>query len=183
MTYPWPGAFFLTDPERVADPVSIVLTLPNGTGVIYRHFGAANRMKVAKALRDATYEKQLPLLIANDPHLACQVRADGVHWPEAQAWNARKWRGRFRLQTQSAHSRRALNEAVCEGVLYSAVFPSRSPSAGTALGATRFRTLIRQSGKKIYALGGVNSETAGSVSAFSGLAAIEGFADQASCND
>ena len=175
MTYPWPGAFFLTDPDRVRDPVAIVESLPHCTGVIYRHFGASGREKTAKALREVTLNRHLPLLISNDPQLACLVGADGVHWPEARAHNARKWRNRFRFQTQSAHSRKALNEAVCDGVLYSAIFPSNSPSAGSAIGSTRFRNLIRWSEKRVYGLGGVNGHTAGAISHFAGIAAIEGF--------
>ena len=135
MTYPWPGAFFLTDPDRVADPVSIVLTLPTGTGVIYRHFGAADRMKVAKALRDATYERQLPLLIANDPHLACQVRADGVHWPEAQAHGMHEnGEAAFGCRPSPPIPVRALNEAVCEGVLVLCRLSIQKPERGDSLG-------------------------------------------------
>lgn len=175
MTYPWPGAFFLTDPGRVPDPVAVIASLPPGTGVIYRHFGADDRVKTATRLRAATHHRHLPLLIANDPQLACQTGADGVHWPETQAHKARQWQGRFLFQTQSAHSRSALFSAVCEGILYSAVFPSNSPSAGSPIGATRFRALIKGTKKQVYALGGINGGTAGAVSPFAGLAAIDSF--------
>lgn len=175
MPYPLPGAFFLTDPKRTPDPVSVVNTLPNGTGVIYRHFGAAEQNEVAKALRAATYRKGIALLIANDPDLAIATKADGVHWPEARAQLARKWQGRFLIQTQSAHSRRAIAAAVCDAILFSTVFPSNSASAGASMGPVRFRRLVMRTEKTVYALGGVNAETAARVSGFAGLAAIEGF--------
>ena len=171
----WPGAFFLTDSVRTPDPVSIVLALPPGVGVIYRHFGTADRLETAKALRAATFHARTLLLIANDPELALAVTADGVHWPEARAHVARKWKQRFRFQTQSAHSRRAISEATCDAVLFSSVFPSNSPSAGHPTGAIRFRLLAGESNALIYALGGVSGETAASVSRCAGLAAIEGF--------
>tara|TARA_Y100000052_G_scaffold27515_2_gene35909 strand:- start:22398 stop:22955 length:558 start_codon:yes stop_codon:yes gene_type:complete len=175
----WPGAWFLTDPQRVPDPVAVIPALPPGTGVIYRHFGADDRHQTARALRQACYQSGRVLLIANDPELAVEVRADGLHWPEARAHQARNWQGAFLAQTQSAHSPRALREAVCEAVLFSTVFPSNSPSAGKAIGATRFRTLCRRASKIIYALGGVNGGTAGAVTPHSGLAGIEGFAEPA----
>lgn len=178
MPYGLPPAFFLTDPVRTPDPAAIVKALPRGTGVIYRHFGADDRFETGLILRKACYHKGLPLLIANDPKLAIAVRADGVHWPEAQAHQARKWQGRFFFQTQSVHSAAGMRRALCDGVLFSTVFPSNSPSAGMATGPIRFRLLARKSGRAIYALGGVNGATAGRVAGFSGLAAIEGFLTQ-----
>ena len=175
MPYPLPGAFFLTDPRRTPSPVEIAERLSPGMGVIYRHFGVDERTQTAKALRLATFRKGIPLLIANDPELAIAVKADGVHWPEARAQLARKWQGRFLIQTQSAHSRRAIAHSVCEAVLVSTVFPSNSASAGAAMGAIKFRQLAASSDKFMYALGGVNGETAGAVSEYAGLAGIEGF--------
>ncbi|WP_293612091.1 thiamine phosphate synthase [Ponticaulis sp.] len=175
MPSPWPGAFFLTDPNRVSDPIAPTETLPAGTGVIYRHFGASDKVETGRALRHACNKRGIPLLIANDPMLAKHIKADGVHWPEARASEARKWQGQFLFQTQSAHSPRALREAVCEAVLYSAIFPSNSPSAGPALGPIKFRTLCHQSNALIYGLGGINGNTASAISNASGLAGIEGF--------
>lgn len=171
----WPGAFFLTDPGRVADPASIIPTLPPGTGVIFRHFGAEDREELGCALANACQTKGVPFVVANDPELAMAVGADGVHWPEVRAHLARKWQTRFQLQTQSVHSPRGLREAICDAVLFSTVFPSHSPSAGTAMGATRFRSLANASGRIVYALGGVNGQTAGAITPHSGLAGIEGF--------
>ena len=175
MPHPWPGAFFLTDPKRVPDPVKVISTLPPGTGVIFRHFGSADRTKVGHSLRAACTRRGLPLLIANDPNLAIEVGADGVHWPEACAHNARKWQGRFLYQTQSVHSPRGFRAAICDAVLFSTVFPSNSPSAGRAMGPTKFRALARTSGKIVYGLGGVNGRTASAITQHSGLAGIEGF--------
>lgn len=171
----WPGAFFLTDPARIADPVAVVSTLPPGTGVVFRHFGAVGREALGHALANACQKKGVPFLVANDPELAMSVGADGVHWPEARAHLARKWQTRFQLQTQSAHSPRGLREAICDAVLFSTVFPSNSPSAGTAMGPTRFRSLSNASGTIVYALGGVTGQTAGAITPHSGLAGIEGF--------
>jgi len=172
-----PPLLFLTDPERTPDPVRIARRLPEGSGVIYRHFGAADRLDIAEALTRVSIDRGLRLLIAADPHLACEVNADGVHWPEARLLQARHWRGTFALNTASAHSERAIHRAAQAGMdaaLVSAVFPSNSPSAGPALGATRFRTRALQAPLPVYALGGISAGTAARIASVAGLAAIEG---------
>lgn len=173
----WPGGFFLTDPHRVPDPVAAVRHLPPSVGVIYRHFGEEHRFDIATKLVKICRIKDVPLLIANDPHLARVLKADGVHWPEAHAHHARQWRSRFLFQTQSVHSASGMRQAICDAVLFSTVFPSNSPSAGKAMGAARFRALARSTDKLVYALGGVNGRTAGGVTSVAGLAAIEGFTE------
>ena len=172
-----PPVLFLTDPDRVADPVRVSLDLPARAGVIYRHFGAANRLEVGRQLAAVCAAQNLSLLIAADPDLAAELEADGVHWPEARLVEARQWRGHFQIQTASAHSRRALARAAQAGMdaaLVSTVFSSNSASASRPLGVSRFHRLAQASPLPVYALGGVNAETAPQVCEVSGLAAIEG---------
>jgi len=136
-----PPLLFLTDPQRVPDPAKVAAGLPTGSGVIYRHFGAQGRGRVARELSAVCYQRGLVLLIAADPELAEKVGADGVHWPEKLLGKARAWRGRFPLQTASAHSRRAIwraEQAGMDAALVSAVFPSNSPSARRVMGCFRF---------------------------------------------
>lgn len=172
-----PPLLFLTDPQRVLDPVSAAQELPPGSGLIYRHFGAADRLDVSQRLAETCERGQISLLIAADPELACQVEADGVHWPEARLAEARAWRGYFRLHTASAHSARALNRARRAGMdaaLVSTVFASNSVSAKAPVGVSRLHRLARQTDLPIYALGGVTAGNAGRISDATGLAAIEG---------
>jgi len=172
-----PLVFFLTDPDRVRDPLAAVTTLPASSGVIYRHFGSNDRVRVARQLRNICKRRDLPLLIAADPKLALEVDAQGVHWPEAQILEARKWRGSFALQTASAHSPRALRRAQksnMDAVLYSTVFQSRSPSASRPIGPLRLRNLARETTGPVYALGGVNALNSQRLAEFAGLAAIDG---------
>jgi thiamine-phosphate pyrophosphorylase len=174
-----PPALFMTDPVRTPDPESIVAGLPSGFGVVYRHFGAPGHERVARRLVDLCRSRGLILLIAADPELAARVGADGVHWPFRLKRSVRRWRGRFWLQTISAHSGRELRATAglpVEAVLVSTVFSSSSPSAGSAMGPLRLARLAALSKKPVYALGGVSAETAGSVSRWSGYAAVEGMA-------
>lgn len=68
------------------------------------------------------------------------------------------------IETAAAHSRAAVAQAArlgVDAVLVSAVFPSRSPSAGPPLGALRFRQLVRAATIPVYALGGIDASNAG----------------------
>lgn len=172
-----PRAFFVTDPARTPDPCAIAHGLPAGFSVIYRHFGAGDRAEVASKLAAICGKQHLKLLIAADPALAIQVRADGVHWPHRMRREARKWRERFELQTLSAHSGQELRIAggvPIDAVLLSTVFASRSPSAGQAMGPLKFRILVRDAGVPVYALGGITPDNAGSAAMTAGFAAVDG---------
>ena len=174
-----PPAWFVTDPARTPDPAAIASGLPAGFGVIYRHFGAADRESMAQTLAGICTRRGLAFLVAADPGLAAKVGADGVHWPFRLRHAARRWQTRFAVQTVSAHSARELRVAAelpVDAVLLSTVFASRSASAGTALGALRFCQLVRETGLTVYALGGVTPENAGAVARVAGFAAVDGMA-------
>lgn len=148
--------------------------------MLYRHFGAADRLAVATRLAKIARARHLTLLIAADPLLAMEVGAGGIHWPFAMRRQARKWQGRFRLMTVSAHGGaelRRVSPDVFDAALVSAVFPSKSPSAGKPVGPGTLRTLARVSDLPIYALGGVTANTAQQISRTAGLASIEGISD------
>jgi thiamine-phosphate pyrophosphorylase len=169
-----PPAWLMTDPARVADPVPIASRLPRGWGVIFRPFGAADRLEVGRRLAAACRRRGLVLLVAGDPALARQLKADGVHWPERML--AR--RSMVGVTTASAHSRQALVRAARYGVdaaILSTAFPSRSPSAGAAMGALKFRQAARSSPLPVYALGGVGPANAARIFASGGKRAA-GFA-------
>lgn len=174
---PLPPFLALTDPARTPDPLKFAASLPAGCGLIYRHFGASDRAEIAFALGRIAKRRGLKLLIGNDPQLALKSGALGVHWSEKRISEAKYWQNRFTLMTSAAHSPRAVfkaRTAKVDAVLFSAIFPSKSPSAGPAKGVHTFRQMSQQSGLPIYALGGVNSENMGKISDFGGVACIEG---------
>jgi len=152
-------------------------TLPRGSGLIYRHFGAPNRHHIAARLSKITKRRHLKLLIGNDPKLALEIGADGVHWPEMRFTEAKYWQNRFAIMTCAAHSRQTLSRLQREPIdaaLVSAIFPSNSPSASAPLGVSTLRQLCTQSTIPLYALGGVNIQNMGKISKYSGISGIEG---------
>jgi thiamine-phosphate pyrophosphorylase len=159
-----PPLLILTDPGRTPDPVALAERLPEGCGLVYRAFGAADAPEIARALATACRRRGLVFLIGADADLAAACGAAGVHLPERLAPLAPRLRARHPrwLLTGAAHGAPALRRAAAAGLdaaLLSAVFPSRSPSAGPALGPQRFACLVRDARLPVYALGGVSAAT------------------------
>ena len=175
-----PPVLVFTDPDRMPDPARVMAGLPRGWGVVYRHFGKSDRYEEARRLRQLSWRRGLVFMVGADAELAIAIGADGVHWPEskvrAKGWTARRWRGRFRLMTVSRHGAGGMGRFTgFDGMVVSAVFPSASPSAASAMGAVRFRRLARHTAPPLYGLGGVTARTAPGIIGVGGLAGIDGF--------
>jgi thiamine-phosphate pyrophosphorylase len=173
---PLPRAWFMTDPKRTPHPEAIAARLQRGFGVIFRHFGAADRYEVGARLARICRRRRLVLLVSADPDLARAIHADGVHWPEARLAGARG-RNVSWIETASAHSARAAARAVhlgIDAVIVSTIFRSASPTAGRPTGAWALRALARRSPRPIYGLGGINADNAARLSTHAaGWAAID----------
>ncbi len=178
-----PPLFFFTDEKRLADPRPVLDYLPAGTGVVFRHYRSADRATLAQDVADLCRRQQRLCLIAADPTLARQVRADGVHWPEGlyrrgvsthrvNAGRPINW-----VITTSIHSLPALRQLRpydLSAAFISPVFATHSHVGGAFLGPLRARSLVRASPVPAYLLGGISNENAGrlSGSGAAGLAAI-----------
>jgi thiamine-phosphate pyrophosphorylase len=173
---PIPSLFFFTDPLRTPDPLTVVTGLPRGAAVVYRHFGAAERRRVARALARACRRRGLTLLIAGDPELAQRVGAGGVHWPE-RLLPARREAKHGALVTAAAHSAAALARAAAYGAdacVLSPVFPTESASRRPPLGSFHASQLARAAGRPVLALGGITPKRARLLigRGFAGVAAL-----------
>lgn len=171
-----PRAWFMTDPKRTPDPARIARRLPEGFGVIYRHFGAKDRHETGRRLARVCRQRRLVLLVAADPDLAREIGADGVHWPEARLLGVRRGNSHW-IETASAHSHTAMARAAAFGidaVILSMVFPSKSASAGRPMGAPAFRAMAKGAALPVYALGGITPDNAARIGKHAaGWAAIE----------
>jgi thiamine-phosphate pyrophosphorylase len=171
--------WLFTDPVRTPDPLAVARRLPPGAVVVHRTFGAADAETAAVALRQLTWARGLLLLIGADHRLAARVGADGVHLPERLSHRVvaiRRGRPGW-LISVAAHDEAAIRRGqAADALVVSAVFPSRSPSAGPALGPTRFAALVRASRKPVIALGGINNKNAPRLisTGAAGIAAVEG---------
>ena len=175
----------MTDPVRTPDPAAIARRLPPGAVVVYRAFGDPGALAVARSLRGLSDERGLELLIGADAGLALRVGADGVHLPERLMHRApalRRAHPRW-LISAAAHSAGALirgDRLGLDALLVSAVFPSRSASAGAAMGPVRFAAMVGLVHAPVIALGGVNNKNAPRLisAGAAGIAAVESLSGQ-----
>jgi thiamine-phosphate pyrophosphorylase len=173
-----PPLYFFTDPERTPDPVAIAQALPAKTAVVYRHFGATNRTRVARELAVLCRSRRLIFLISADPALAARVDAAGVHWPEHKLPRTRDLS--IGLTTVSAHSREAVARAQAWGAdacILGPVFSTRSASGNSPLGLFRASQIARRSTISVIALGGIDARNGKRLSGrgFAGIAAVDAF--------
>ena len=165
----------------MADPAALAARLPRGAGVIYRGFGRSESLMEAQQLARVARAEGLVLLIGLDARLAARVGAHGVHLPERLAHLAPRLRRRRPgwIITVAAHNPTALGRAArfgADAALLSAVFPSRSPSAGRPLGVVRFAAMTRKARLPVVALGGIKPGNIRRLchSGAAGAAAIDG---------
>lgn len=156
---------FMTDPERVSDVIKASEKMPRGTAIIYRHFGSAHRFVDAEALRHVTFQREQQLLIGDDPELAIEVGADGVHFRRDAKLDAPMlWRQRcpdWIISMAGIKSGDYQGDlSILDGLLVSSVFASQSPSAGKPIGLEQFTQTVNNLPVPVFALGGVNKDTA-----------------------
>jgi thiamine-phosphate pyrophosphorylase len=158
----------MTD-DRKADWVRAARALPRGSVVVVRSRDGAQRKALAGQLQGLA-----SVLIADDPALATDIGAAGLHLPEIRMREAAHWRARFPhwIITSSAHSLRALmGAAQLDAVFLSPVFAGHNQAR--PLTAVRAAFIAAHAPVPVYALGGVNPRNAGLLApAFSGIAAI-----------
>lgn len=165
-----PPLLFFTDPARTPRPWATAETLPPGSGVVFRAFGAADAVATGRRLADVCRARGLVLLAGADAELAAAIGARGVHLPQRLAADAPRLRAAHPdwLLTLAVHDAAAHDTATMAGsaaagldaCVLSPVFASASPSAGAPLGVARFTELVRACPVPVYALGGVNEKTA-----------------------
>jgi thiamine-phosphate pyrophosphorylase len=163
----------MTD-DRAADWPGAARRLPPGSVVVVRARDAATRRRMAEQM-----DGLARLLIADDPGLAAEMGAAGLHLPEARMREALHWRARFPhwIITSSAHSLRALMSAqALDAVFLSPVFATASHRQARPLTPVRAAFIAALSPVPVYALGGVTARNAALLSpAFSGIAGINLF--------
>jgi thiamine-phosphate pyrophosphorylase len=164
----------MTD-DRKVDWAAAARRLPSGSVVVVRARDAANRRALAEQLIGLAR-----LLIADDPALASDIGAEGLHLPETRMREASHWRIRFPnwTITSSAHSLRALmGVRNLDAVFLSPVFATTSHKGAQPLTPVRAAFIAALSPVPVYALGGVTVRNASLLApAFSGIAAISALA-------
>lgn len=163
---PLPRLWLMTD-ERLGDGLpDAVARLPEGAGIVFRHYslGEAERRALFARVRAA---HPGPLLLAGPATEALALGADGSHGRHQGALTA------------PAHDLAEIRMAEALGarlVFLSPVFPTRSHPGAPALGAAGFAELTAQTSLPVVALGGMNEARAKELSGAYGWAGIDAWA-------
>lgn len=158
-----PALIFLTDDERVPDPLLAIAALPCNSLVIVRARDGHRRREIARAAARIAQRRGLWLSIAGDAALAAETAADGLHLAEADTQKAPHHLSTHRgwFITAAAHSARAVWRAQTAGVhavLLSPVFATQSHPGRPPLGLGRLGAIARASRIPVYAMGGITAE-------------------------
>jgi thiamine-phosphate pyrophosphorylase len=169
-----PAIWLMTDPRLGSDLPAIVAALPQGAGVIFRHYQlpAPERRALFDAVRRVCRGQRRILLLAGSPRQARAWGADGFHGREGR----KLYRGqRHSAPAHHAVEIRAARRAGADWLLLSPVFATRSHPGAAVLGRVRFGLLRRGAGLPVYALGGMNAVRARGLKLFgiAGWAAID----------
>lgn len=180
-----PPLFFFTDPKRTPHPEDIAIHMPEGCGIIYRHFGENHASQRARLLRKIARDNGLTLLIGEDNTLALEIEADGVHLRQASIDCAAGLKAAHPdlILTAACHDAKTLrnldSESDLSAVFISPVFASHSPSAkGVApLGIRVARDMADLSSLPVYGLGGISCDNIMSLkdSGLAGVGAVDAF--------
>lgn len=152
---PLPRIWLMTD-ERLGDALwGILIALPRGSGVIFRHYTmpAAERRPLYERVRAIARRRGLILVLAGGLRDAIGWRADGAHGRGRHVRAARPL-----LRTAPAHGRADLHAGAGKDLLLlSPVFATRSHPGAPTLGVTRFGLAARHATVPVVALGGVDA--------------------------
>lgn len=159
-----PPLLFMTDEKRTPDPAEGLAQLPQGTGIVFRHYQDPERHTKAKITAQKAASLGMPLLVAEDLALARAIGATGLHLPERAIARAQDVRSAWpeALITAAVHSRNALMALPdsVDAALLSPIFPTKSHKDATALGLDAAREWAAEAPCPTYALGGINKDNA-----------------------
>jgi thiamine-phosphate pyrophosphorylase len=163
----------MTD-ERHGDRLfEAVGRLPEGGGVVFRHYRAADRRALFDRVAEAARKRRILVLLAGPAE-------------EAEAWGADGSHGRgpgAGLRTAPAHDVaeiRAAEDAEASALFVSPVFATRSHPGVAALGPERFAQLAAQTRLPVIALGGMDEGRFGMLAGAYGWAGIDAWSSSPS---
>lgn len=164
-----PSLIAIADQQRQGTFGDLVHHLPFDSWVIFRDYEVPSRRLRAFEIAELCQRRRLKMLVARDEDLAVDVEADGLHIPEGMLEEVPRLRQKHPhwLFTGACHSPSAAAAATASAVdaaLFSPVFPTRSHPGEPTAGVQQLKEVIGSYPKTpIYALGGVNAETIGSL--------------------
>lgn len=171
-----PDLWLVTDARNDQALEKVLARLPQGSGVIFRHYhlNEPERRARFEKLRRAAHRRGHLIVLSGTPTEARKWGADGAYG-DAHRLTA----GPALLRLATAHSLRevaAARRARADAILLSPVFATRSHPGSKPLGPIRFRLMAALTSLPVIALGGMNQRHARRLK-WCKWAAIDGFCD------
>lgn len=175
---PLPSIWLVSDARNDAVLERVLLRLPFGCGLIFRHYHLAPPERAARfaALKRTARRRQHLVALSGSAATARRWDADAAYGAADKLA-----RGPAILRLVTAHSMREIalaRRARADAVLLSPVFPTRSHPGGKSLGPLKFGLLAARAQVPVIALGGMNARAARRIGAKQ-WAAIDGLCDKA----
>ena len=163
----------MTDP-RIGDLMAAIMQLPNGAGIIFRHYELpfSDRRALFRCVQRLAKARRHLLLLADTPTMARQWGADGAH--------SRSPYRSVGIRTVAVHNAREAVLAKRLGadlIFVSPVFATQSHIDARGIGAVGVGRIAGRQRKRTIALGGMTAKRAKSLAALNlhGWAAIDAF--------
>ena len=150
---PWPREWLMTD-ERIGERLwEAVDALPPGSGVLFRHYAAAEREAIAARVASICRTKSLILAVAGDVKLAKELGARLVHNPRNEPEDLP-----FSRSAHSFEEAASAGEAGASLIFLSPIFPTRSHPGRQPLDREEAKAIVAASQVPVIALGGMTRE-------------------------
>ena len=169
---PLPRIWLMTDERQGAALLDAVARLPDGAGIVFRHYSLARaeRRALFERVRESAGLRGLLLLLAGPAAEARRWGADGSHGRG----------GGEGLRTAPAHGPTEIRAAEADGaalIFLSPVFATRSHPGARPLGAAGFDALASGTPLPVVALGGMDAARFDTLKNGWGWAAIDAWTE------
>jgi thiamine-phosphate pyrophosphorylase len=167
----WPGTWLVTDERMGEDGLWMAIErLPQGSGLLFRHYAAAERDRLAQRVAEVAHERGLVLCIAGDVRLAQRLGAALVHGPASPPGTLP-----VSYSVHSLEEADAANRAGAALAFVSPMFATRSHPGRTALSDEEARRIVDRLHCPAIALGGVDERNYAAIKGlgFEGWAGID----------
>ncbi len=156
-----PQIIFIVNEDKYYKDIIPKLKICNNVLIILRIYGDKKRYLIAQDLAKLCKKYKAKLLIAGDPKLALEVKADGIHISISSFNSLKKWSIKMPqwITTASAHNIQdilKIKQNKLNAALYSPVFPTKTHPNRRNIGVLRFTKDTHNINFPIYALGGLN---------------------------
>lgn len=175
-----PRTWLMTDPRFGDGLLPAIQKLPIGSGVIFRHYDAPNRLSLYHRIAKICRRRGLMLITADNglgPNMPTKMPNSAGHYfgrPHKASRPDKRRNHIILLGVHDAHEIQRAKHCRADAYLLSPIFATNSHKGQRPLGLLRYRELSQLCDKPVIALGGMNRARFQPMQGAHGYAAIDG---------